>query len=477
MRALRRLPILLLIPLTFAATAAPAKFQKNSIKYKDSAKKHAAGRAGKATLMARVLVNEDHTAELQLTTGSFDPATSRGNIDKVQIKSQSTGTINDNRLRNDGTYSVNLKAIDRGQPVQIHAHISGIDGRKVDVVKLTETARLRPDLAVTGLSIPGSVVAGMPAVLDAAIRELNGDTGARANCVLRVNGAAVDRADGIWVDAGGSVSCSFRHAFAAAGSARVEVALENVEPGDADAANNILRRDVTVAADAMSMQRWFASAEEMESTYDYVAEASWGYHKDLHTSGWTSSTGFDALWGENLDLATMKVSYVEKTDDRTIIELRNLQLRRDDTVFQGSGARAQCMVGLTGLMTITICQRAEIPPHRPAFTNPQFLRRAGDVTYISHEWGKPDPNMPDGAYVKNEHDRTVYGKQVRLGSSMAIDVEVGDATRRYAEHPRFTLRSERRDFDDPWRCWNNYWCGEARYRSTLKWGRAMSPGY
>lgn len=464
----------------FPATASTVKFHKNAIKYKDAGKKHASGRSGSATVQARALVNRDHTADLQLTTGSFDPAASRGNIDKVQIKSQSTGTINDNRLRNDGTYSINLKGVDRGQPVEVHAHVSGIDGRKTDVVKLTETAKLRPDLSVTALSVAPTVVTGLPAIIDAAVRELNGDVGARANCQLRVNGTVVDSAEGIWVDAAGTVSCSFRYIFRTVGTARVEVALANVQPGDYDSGNNILRKDVTVANDAIGMQRWSAGSEELESTYDYVTEASWGYHMDMHQSGWTNFTAFDAIWSENLDLATLKVSYVEKTDGTAVIDLRNMPLKRDDTAFQGSGG-GQCMVGLTELMTVSVCQRAARTgqpwEQRPAFINPRFLRRAGDVTYISHEWGKPDPNMPDGTYIKNEHTRTKTGKQVRLGSTVSLEVEVSDATRRYAERPTYTLRSERRDFDDPWRCWNNYWCGEAHYRSTLKWGRATSPGY
>lgn len=475
-----------LVAALIAAIALPAsaavKFQKNAVKYRDAGKKPATGRSGSTTIQARALVNKDHTADLQLTTGTFDPAVSRGNIDKVQIKSKSTGTINDNRLRNNGTYSVNLRAVDRGQVLDVMAHVSGIDGRRTDVVSVRETARLRPDLQVSTIAIPEAVLAGAPTVIDATVREINGDTGARATCELRVNGATVDRASGIWVDAAGTVSCSFRHTFTTAGSTRVEVALTGVNPGDYDNANNILRKDVQVRKDEfLSMQRWSAGAEEVQENYDYVNEASWGYHFDFNQSGWTNQTFFSASWNDNLDLNTLKTSYVEKTDGKTVLELRNIPLRRDDSAFTGNGG-GQCMVGLTELVTVTICQRAAIPPRpyepaRPAFINPQFLRRSGDVTYISHEWGKPTPDAPDGSYVKNEHTRTVYGVPVRLGSSVSLEIEVSDKTRRFAERPSFALQTDPRDWDNPWRCWNEYWCGEAYMRGWLKWGRATSPGY
>jgi hypothetical protein len=463
--------------------SAAVKFQSNSVKYRDAGKKPAIGRSGSATIQARALVNKDHTADLQLTTGSFDPVSSRGNIDKVQIKSQSTGTINDNRLRNNGTYSVNLRAVDRGQTLDVMAHVSGIDGRRTDIVSVRETARFRPDLQVATITLPAAVLVGAPVVIDATIRELNGDTGARANCELRVNGTTVDRASGIWVDAAGTVSCSFRHTFPTVGLTRVEVAVVDVNPGDYDSANNILRKDVEVRDDGfLSMPRWSASAEEVEQTYDYVNEASWGYHFDFVQSGWTNQTWFSASWNDNLDLNTMKASYVEKTDGKTVLEYRNIPLQRDDSVYPGRGG-AQCMVGLTELVTVEICQRAATPgrppyePARPAFINPQFTRRSGDVTYISHEWGKPTPDAPDGSYVKNENTHTVYGVPIRLGSSVSLEIEVSDATRRFRERPSFAMQTEVRNDETPWRCWNEYWCGAASIRGTLEWGRALSPGY
>lgn len=473
-----------LLAAVLAALAVPAtasvKFHSNSVKYRDTSKKPASGRSGSASVMARALVNPDGSADLELTTGSFDPPHATGNIDKVQIKSQSTGTINDNHLVNDGTYTTHLDAAGRGERIELRAHVSGINGRNSDVVALTEMAKLRPDLAVTGINVPPSVVAGSPSMLSASIQELNGDMGARADCVLRVNGATADSATGIWVDAGGSVSCSFLHTFATPGSARVEVALRNVRPGDYDEGNNALETTVTVTSE-QGMQRWAAGSYETELRYDTINEASWGYHSEYHQAGWTNSTYFVAVWGENLDFSTLHASYVEKTDDTTLVEKRDIPLERDDSYFWGN-PRGQCMVSITDELSAVICQRPYIPAEdrydieRPAFINPMFERRAGDVTYLSREWGYPSPD--GGTYVRNEDaGGFTYGNQTRLGSRMSLEVEISDATHQYAERPSYALRTQETQEDSPWQCWNDYWCGEWHFWKRDVSGGQTSPGY
>jgi hypothetical protein len=59
--------------------------------------------------------------------------------------------------------------------------------------------------------------------ISAIVSEGNGDVGARADCVLYVDGAAVDRAKGIWVDAGDAVTCAFTYTFTDPGTHDVEI--------------------------------------------------------------------------------------------------------------------------------------------------------------------------------------------------------------------------------------------------------------
>jgi hypothetical protein len=85
-----------------------------------------------------------------------------------------------------------------------------------------------------------------PVNFHAFIMERNGDVGARASCVLYVDGAAADRADGIWVDAGGVVACAMTHIFNVTGTHVLEVRVENVRPGDYDDANNRVTASIRI---------------------------------------------------------------------------------------------------------------------------------------------------------------------------------------------------------------------------------------
>lgn len=483
---MKRLALFLAFTVTTAAIAAPHPFLKQRAKYRDSSKPSATATVGRTTVMARALVNANGTADLQLTTGTFDPPVSRGNIDKVQIKSKSFNTITENHLKNDGTYAINLPAVNRGQQLEIKAHVSGIDGRKVEVVDLTETAKLRPDPRVMTLNAPAHVLVDAPVIIDATVREMNGDVGARADCELRVDGTRVDIARGIWVDAGGVVSCSFRHTFASLGAKTIAVALSAADPIDYDGTNNILSAQITVNAPepvSMPMPRWSAFATESEHEYEYYAQASWGFKSYQWNGGWENATGFTASWAnDNLDLASLRVSYVESTDGEVFVDLRDMQLQRNDRAYEGRSPGVQCMVGVTNLITMTYCQAPEHKssgpgdPARPAWLNAQFLRRSGDVTYFSKEWGKPTPDSTNPDYVKNDSGRNAYGQWVRLGTSVELFVEIGDDQRVYSESPSLALITERRDSATPWRCWNEYWCGEASMKGWIKDGR-RSVGY
>ncbi|HJP87318.1 MAG TPA: hypothetical protein VJ852_15100, partial [Gemmatimonadaceae bacterium] len=93
---------------------------------------------------------------------------------------------------------------------------------------------------------PANGLIGWPVNFDAFIMERNGDVGARASCVLYVDGIAADRSDGIWVDAGGIVECKMAHVFSNAGNHAVELRVENVQPGDYDDASNRVSSSIEI---------------------------------------------------------------------------------------------------------------------------------------------------------------------------------------------------------------------------------------
>ncbi|HEX7831407.1 MAG TPA: hypothetical protein VF787_17250, partial [Thermoanaerobaculia bacterium] len=69
------------------------------------------------------------------------------------------------------------------------------------------------------------------------------------------------------------------------------------------------------------------------------------------------------------------------------------------------------------------------------------------------------------------------GNQTRLGATGSIEVEISDATHRYAEHPTYTFESRTQTFEQPYQCYNSYWCRESTWSQMQKWGGATSPGY
>ncbi|HEX8698859.1 MAG TPA: hypothetical protein VF815_08480, partial [Myxococcaceae bacterium] len=175
----------------------------------------ATGRSGTATLTARALLGRDGATTFEVSTSTLDTATlAPGNIAKLQIKlldgqGRVRATENHTNLSSGGRLQRVLPGLGRGQPLQLQANIEGIDGARMDVVTVRTAVRLLPDLAVEQLSAPASAQLGMPVNISALIAERNGDTGAEADCVLKVDGTEVDRAPGIWVDAASAVSCAF----------------------------------------------------------------------------------------------------------------------------------------------------------------------------------------------------------------------------------------------------------------------------
>jgi hypothetical protein len=81
----------------------------------------------------------------------------------------------------------------------------------------------------------------------AVLSELNGNVGARTDCVLYVNDVEADRASGIWVDSADTVSCAFSPTLTTLGNNRLQVRAVGVDPGDWDTENNVFEKNVLVS--------------------------------------------------------------------------------------------------------------------------------------------------------------------------------------------------------------------------------------
>jgi hypothetical protein len=144
-------------------------------------------------------LKKDGNTFLELTTGDLDnPAAAPGNISKVQVKLlRNNGTTvyeNYNNLEVGGYFTQSLPNMFRRQPLQLQANVRGIDPTRTDGVTIAEQIKLRPDPVADRLTGPAQAFVNTTVNLEAVIREANGDSGARADCVLYVNGAETDRA-------------------------------------------------------------------------------------------------------------------------------------------------------------------------------------------------------------------------------------------------------------------------------------------
>jgi hypothetical protein len=296
----------MMITIPIPALAAPPVLHPGSLRYRDSSPPSIA-RAGRASLMARALVEKSGETTVEVSTSTLDTAApAPGNISRLQIRLlDDQGRLRDlqshSGLRAGGRLQFIVGGLERGLPLQLQASIEGIDSRRTEVVTVETRVRRRPDLAVQQLSAPESTSAGTPVMIAALVGELNGDTGAVADCVLRVDGAEVDRAPGIWVDAAGAVSCAFTHAFSSSGTHTLSVEAADVVPGDEDPTNN----QATVSIRVIDWLRYHHEAEVDSGVWRTVArldgwftQSSIGarrrsqWFSDYENAGWRQTVQF-----------------------------------------------------------------------------------------------------------------------------------------------------------------------------------------
>lgn len=265
---------------------APA-LHSNSVHYREQTTAHATGRSGSASMTARALLGKDGQTLVELTTGQLDVAGAPGSISKVQLKffhpsstTMAERALNYNNLSGGGTWSHSYDEHVRMQPVQAQANIRGIDPKRTDVVTVTETIKLRPDVAVLAVNAPPRVTVGTMVSILSTIAEQNGDVGATTNCVLYIDGVEADRADGVWVANGDEITCAFAHKFDTQGTFTLTVAAESVVPGDWDTANNSKSATIEVTNPIL---HGYAYASDYQYDYSYrdygynYANSYWSY--------------------------------------------------------------------------------------------------------------------------------------------------------------------------------------------------------
>lgn len=290
-----------------ASAAPPSLFHPNAEKYADRGAKPSTGRSGSAVVTSRALLARDGTTLIEATTGELDAsATPPGQIAKAQLKTLTTSgdaiqTVNFNGLTGGGYWSTTTEGLLRNAPIQVQTNVRGIDQNRTDVVTVEDTVKRRPDVAVSSIGAPAQAYLSQSFSVTAVVKELNGDVGARANCVLLVDGTQVDQANGIWVDAAGTVSCAFVTSIAATGTHTLEVQATDVTPGDWDSANNAASTTIEIVLPIVKMS-WHANAIHWHTTNSNIATS----HTEPCSDIWycyTDQSTYD-------DVMTYDASYV-----------------------------------------------------------------------------------------------------------------------------------------------------------------------
>jgi len=238
--------------------AAPAQAQEPKLvnstqKYRERNPAGGKGRAGGVTLTARMLAAKNGTTVLEATTGEFEsPTPPPGVIWKMQVSTlDALGVVMSTLQYRDpqpegGYFTQTYTNLYPGQPFQIQAHVR-TSAKRNDTVTVTTSVEKRPDITVAALISPPRAAVNVSTNMFAVISELNGNIGARTDCVLYVDGVEADRAAAMWVDGGDSVSCALAPRFATTGSHTLKVRAESVDPGDWDNSNNSIEKSIVVS--------------------------------------------------------------------------------------------------------------------------------------------------------------------------------------------------------------------------------------
>jgi hypothetical protein len=458
-------------------TASRPQLHPNGRRYMEKGLKPATGRSGSASLTARALLGKDGATTVEMTTGGLDGGPRPGNINKAQLKpldesGEALYARNYTGLRGGGYFQTSVNGLRRGQQVQVQANVDGIDAGRANVVTVVETVKLRPDLAPTDLSAPARGVAGSPLNISVVVRELRGDAGAAADLVLYADGVEVDRADGVWVDAGGTVSCVFTHTFTSTGTKRLEVRAEGAAPGDYDLSNNAAAGSVEIGQLVAAELNYNVQVVDMDEDYrSHVYEKRYfngvlqtEREEDFSARGWRQSVNFHG-WTGRMVAFPLNVSHAETSDGAAVSSTSYENLTPTSVIDDSDGTRRFISYNVwrydpaTGYYfnlytnaTIDLATGA-----RTETTSFSSNRQAGDITYYSAGYERfwDEYSGEEFFYSWNTVQPERAGSRIPLGTRYGISLSLtaGDGAV-YAAAPEVTLNPFDNSGQEPPACFD-----------------------
>jgi hypothetical protein len=314
---------------------------------------------------------------------------------------------------------------------------------------------------------------------------VNGDLGARADCVLLVDGLEVDRAWGIWVDAGSAVSCAFRHLFERLGTATLEVRLAEVAPADFDPANNAATASIDVIL-VPSAFHFDASFQDATFSNTSRSEGSWQTADRRRGETWSQAheghgrEQHAGLWGWMPHAVTFPIDEMviqQMTRDETAHFARFLDVGPDWT-WTSDWATESCLGRWfdtpNGAANFSLCTVA-FHDGTAGGTSLQYARHAGQVTYYSRgdsRFWDHDANYED-VWSWNYSGTWDSGRMVSYGREYGFFIRIEDAAGTHRMQPLVWLEPVSDSYESPWSCWgfDDEWgsyqsCSESRHSAS-----------
>ena len=450
----------------------------NNRRYKETGLKPASGRAGSATLTARALLGKDGATTVELSTGAFDTNGSLpGNINKTQLKpldenGEAIYARNYTGLNGGGYFNTTVNDLHRGQQVQLQGTINGIDANRTNVVTVVETVKLRPDISPSGISLPTKGVANSPVNISAVVKEIRGDSGATVNLVLYADGVAIDRANGMWVDALGTVSCVFSHTFTSTGTKHLEVKAEGVTPGDYDLSNNSAAASIDIVPLSSSELNYNFQVVDMDNDLRshsnnklYINGVLQSERdEDFHAQGWTQNISFYGWTGRMISFP-INVSHQETNDGASVFTNSYSNLTPTSVIDASDGTTRFISYNVWRYDPVTahyfnLYTNATIDIATGGRTETTFFssnRQAGDVTYYSSGYEKfwDSYSGEEFFYTWNTTDVSRAGWRIPMGMRYGINLSLttGDGST-YTASPEVTLSSFDNSGQQPYTCFD-----------------------
>lgn len=439
--------VLLLLSSGISFADGPQRYP-NSQKYRDAGITPATGRSGSASIQARALLGADAMSEIEISTGQLDSGIAPGNISKVQLKLSGSRTWvrNFNNLSQGGYWKHLQHGMIRRQSLQIQTNVTGIDPGRTGVVTVQTMVALRPDPAVISIEAPAQTAPNIPVIILSTVRELNGDAGARGDCLMSVDGVQVDQSLGIWVDAGDTVTCGYAYAFPNPGLHLVRVSLANIKPGDYDLTNNSAEAQIEVLSPGNAFRSYNASATETETNSSF---RQWSELRSSSSESYRlnqTATLMGATDGLRLDRASANVQHL--IDDQLVSDFAyDLQ---PGTWQSADGSSSGCFFQIRDFHWFQVCGTWN--DDGSGSTSLLTGRLAGEVTFHSEGWDKTILNEDGSFYTFNFDFQSRTGNPVRFGNVYELRLTLSDGEITYAASPRMELQRTEYNFDEPVQC-------------------------